>query len=316
MMRLFAGGRGIWTRGSQAKTPAPPLCIEVLWALVGQAFSLPRGCHRLLFAMFLFATLAGAQTLPLEPFHNSGQGVTAAFEGWFANPDGSYSILLGYYNRNQQQELEIPIGPQNRIEPGGPDRGQPTHFLPGRQWGLFTITVPKDFGDQKLTWTLTANGQTTAVPASLAPLWEVEPFKDANGNTPPALRFEGGASVQGPRPVEVTLAGSSPLTLTVFASDDASVIPGMRQPRTPPVTLTWSKYRGPGSVTFTNARPPVEKTGDPAATAAFTGKASTTATFSAPGEYLLHLVANDWSGKGGGGFQCCWTNALVKVSVK
>jgi hypothetical protein len=27
-------------------------------------------------------------------------------------------------------------------------------------------------------------------------------------------------------------------------------------------------------------------------------------------------VANDWSGVGGHGYQCCWTNALVKVSVK
>lgn len=267
-------------------------------------------------AAALTRVVAPAQNLPLEPFHNSGQGVTAAFEGWFANADGTYSVLFGYYNRNQQQDLDIPIGPQNRIEPGGPDQGQPTHFLPGRQWGLFTITVPKDFGDKKITWTLTANGQTTSVPASLAPLWEVEPFKDANGNTPPVLRLEGGASVQGPKPVQVSLSAAvaDPLTLNVSASDDASLIPGMRQPRTPPVTLTWSKFRGPGQVTFANARPPVEKTGDSGP--GFSGKASTTATFSEPGDYLLYLVANDWTGKGGGGFQCCWTNALVKVSVK
>ncbi|MBZ5576803.1 MAG: hypothetical protein LAP40_09620 [Acidobacteriia bacterium] len=261
------------------------------------------------------AALAPAQNLPLEPFHNSGQGVTAAFEGWFANPDGAYSILLGYYNRNQQQELDIPIGPQNHIEPGGPDQGQPTHFLPGRQWGVFTITVPKDFGDRKLTWTLTANGQTTAVPVSLAPLWEVEPLKDATGNAPPVLRFEGGASVQGPRPVQValTVTVNQPLTVTVFASDDAKLVPGMRAPRTPAVTLTWSKYRGPGVVTFAPPKPPVQKTED--VTAAFAGRATTTATFSEPGEYLLYVLANDWTGKGGGGFQCCWTNALVKVSV-
>lgn len=259
---------------------------------------------------------ATAQNLPLEPFHNSGQGVTAAFEGWFANPDGTYSILLGYYNRNQKQELDILIGPQNKIEPGGPDQGQPTHFLPGRQWGVFTVTVPKDFGDKKLTWTLTANGQTTSVPASLAPLWEVEPFKDANGNTPPVLRFENGASVQGPKPVLVPLTASvgDPLTLNVAASDDASLIPGMRKPRTPAVTLTWSKFRGPGSVTFANARPPVEKTEE--SPQGFSGRATTAATFTQPGEYMLYVVANDWTGKGGGGFQCCWTNALVSVSVK
>src|ERR1700751_4155664 len=113
---------------------------------------------------------ASAQTLPLEPFHNSGQGVIAAFEGWFANPDGTFSILLGYYNRNLKQAIDIPCGPNNKIAPGGPDPNQPAHFLPGRQWGIFTITVPKDFGDRKLTWTLTANGKTTTIPMSLNPL--------------------------------------------------------------------------------------------------------------------------------------------------
>jgi hypothetical protein len=259
---------------------------------------------------------AAAQELPIGPFHNSGQGVTAAFEGWFQNPDGTYSILFGYFNRNREQELDIPIGTDNRIEPGGPDRGQPTHFLPGRQWGLFTVTVPKDFGDRKITWTLTANGQTNSIPASLAALWEVEPLKDANGDTPPVLRFDGGASVQGPRPVTVSLstAVGSPLALDVQASDDAKLIPGMQRPKVPPVTLTWSKFRGPGPVTFSNAMPPVQPAEDSGA--GFSGKASTTAAFSQPGEYILYLVANDWSGKGGRGFQCCWTNALVKVSVK
>src|ERR1700681_4598472 len=87
--------------------------------------------------------LIGAQSLPLEPAHNSGQSITGAFEGWFANSDGSFSLLIGYYNRNLKQALDIPAGPDNRIDPGGPDRGQPTHFLSGRQWGVFTVTVPK-----------------------------------------------------------------------------------------------------------------------------------------------------------------------------
>src|SRR2546423_12857160 len=67
------------------------------------------------------------QHLPMEPAHDSGQSVTGAFEGWFKNPDGSFSLLLGYFNRNLKEELDIPIGAENRIEPGGPDRGQPTH---------------------------------------------------------------------------------------------------------------------------------------------------------------------------------------------
>lgn len=258
-----------------------------------------------------------AQNLPLEPLHSGGQSVTAAYEGWFLNPDGTFSILLGYYNRNQKQELDIPVGPDNKIEPGGPDRGQPTHFLTGRQWGMFTVTVPKDFGTQKISWTLTANGQTTTVPVGLNPLWEIQPLKDATENTPPVIKFEGGASVQGPRPITATLATRlpDPLTLTVWVSDDAKLVPGMRRPFTTAAMVNWNKFRGPGEVKFANARPPLEKVDDPASQAAFNGKATTTATFSEPGEYMLWVVANDWTGPGGRGFQCCWTNALVKVTV-
>src|SRR5580704_6226768 len=86
--------------------------------------------------------LALGQSLPLEPPHEAGASVTGSFEGWFKNPDGTFSLLVGYYNRNQKQEVDIPIGPNNRIEPGGPDRGQPAHFNPGRGWGLFAIKVP------------------------------------------------------------------------------------------------------------------------------------------------------------------------------
>src|SRR5215831_18889269 len=122
---------------------------------------------------------------------DSGQSITGAYEGWYRNPDGAYTMLVGYYNRNTKEILDIPVGPNNRIEPGGPDQGQPTHFLSRRQWGVFTITVPKDFGNKKLTWTIVANGQTTTIPMSLNPLWVVEPLKDAaTGNTPPVLRFE------------------------------------------------------------------------------------------------------------------------------
>ena len=53
--------------------------------------------------------------LPLEPKHDSGQGVTGAFEGWYKNPDGTFNILVGYYNRNLKQDLDIPVGPKNKV---------------------------------------------------------------------------------------------------------------------------------------------------------------------------------------------------------
>src|ERR1700688_4793000 len=94
------------------------------------------------------------QALPAEPLHDAGTSITGAFEGWYKNADGSFSLLVGYFNRNQRQELDIPIGPGNRIEPGGPARGQPTHFVPGRQYGMFVVKVPANFGTAKLTWTI------------------------------------------------------------------------------------------------------------------------------------------------------------------
>jgi hypothetical protein len=259
--------------------------------------------------------------LPLEPLHDAGQNVTAAYEGWFKNPDGSYSLLFGYFNRNLKQELDIPIGDNNRIDPGPPDQGQPTHFLPRRQWGFFTVTVPQNFGTDKLTWTLVANGQTAVVPAHLDARWEISPFFDVGiGNTPPLISFEEeGPSVQGPRGLSIALETTlpNPVTLNLWVADDAKTFQGGKAPDSPPVTVTWSKYRGPGTVTFANSKPAVEKADrkwNPAPV--FSGKATTTATFSEPGEYVLHVVANDWSGDGGGGFQCCWTYGLVKVSVR
>jgi hypothetical protein len=251
--------------------------------------------------------------LPLEPIRDSGQGVTGAFEGWYPNSDGSFTLLVGYFNRNEKATLDVPVGPNNRIEPGGPDMGQPTHFLPKRQWGVFTITVPKDFGDKKLTWTLVVNGETSSIPLSLNSKWAVQPFKDPSvGNTPPVVRLEAsGTPLQGP-PREITKSltttRSNPVTLTLWVSDDQRPDPVDRpKPGQPPITIFWSQARGPGNVTFANARAEIDKTD---------GKATTTATFAAPGEYVLRGQVNDFSGEGGGGNQCCWTNVLVKVLVE
>ena len=276
---------------------------------------------RMIARIALFSALSAAlfAQLPMEPPHNSGQSITGAFEGWFANQDGTFSILLGYYNRNAQEAMDIPVGENNHIDPGGPDYGQPTHFLPGRMWGIFTIKVPSDFGDRKLSWTIVANGKPTVIPFSLARDWEVSPFVQATGNTPPYIGFsQAGPFVNGPRgqSTEMTATAGEPLTITVWVADDAHVIPGMRRPATPAVALGWSKYRGPGEVTFSAGHPKIDKAEFSAPKTDFTGTATTTATFSTAGDYILRLVANDWTGEGGGGFQCCWSNAMVKVSVR
>lgn len=258
----------------------------------------------------------------------TGQGVTAAYEGWFYNKDGTISLLIGYFNRNTKQELDVPVGPNNRIEPGGPDQGQPTHFLAGRQYGVFAVRVPRDFGAKQITWTLVANGQTNVIPMHIKPDWVVEPFEDAGSkNTPPVLRFQpDGKALTGP-PVgnasTYTATMPNPLTLTAWVTDEPpklNVVANQSRGRSrgaagtpappppPPLSITWSKYRGPGQVTFAAAKPPIDK--------ADGGKTTTTVTFSEPGDYILRVQANDQSGDGGSGFQCCWSNAHVAVTVK
>ena len=127
----------------------------------------------------------------LEPLGTAGEAIYPAFEGWGPLKDGSNTLLLGYFNRNKTKRSTCRSVPTTGIEPGGPDFGQPTHFLSGRQWGMFAITVPKDFGTKKLTWTMTANGHTT-VGARSGPTrrYWIDFYKNgANGNEPPRIKF-------------------------------------------------------------------------------------------------------------------------------
>jgi len=292
--------------------------------------------------------------LVLEPLGSKGEAIFPAFEGWGPDKNGDNVILLGYYNRNKTQELDIPIGPDNRIEPDGPDFGQPTHFYPSRQHGVFAIKVPKDFGTKKLTWTLTANGQTSVVSFWMNPPYWVNFFKHpANGNEPPIIKFSpDGPTLTGP-PVGIaqTLSGvvGQKVPLTLWASDfptqntegedalavrnrassaarqtDAVAIIGGQvigsagrgaaasAAEPPDITVNWRKHRGPGDVVFANNRIPLVTKRDPKLFL----EATTSATFSAPGEYIIRAQINDTSGDGGGGEQCCWTTAHVRVVVK
>ncbi|MCC7177434.1 MAG: hypothetical protein IT177_03500 [Acidobacteria bacterium] len=270
--------------------------------------------------------LRAGQQLPSEPPRQFGASITGAFEGWFDDQDGTHNFLVGYLNRNMSRAMDVPIGPNNRIEPGGPDLGQPTHFEPGRKTGMFLVRVPASFTPKdRLTWTIVANGQSTVIPLRLHPDYVVSPFTDvAVGNKPPQLHLEEqGPALQGPvatleRAVTRTTSAKAPLALTAWVSDDAKYSSGSNAPMKdppPPVELTWSKFRGPGDVTFDKANPKMEVLEGGQVNQPFRGKATTSARFGAPGEYVLHVVANDYSGDGGGGEVCCWTFGLVKVTV-
>ena len=130
-------------------------------------------------AAFALAILVAAGSAPgaaqTRFMYSSGQTVSPAYEGWMPNADGSFTMVFGYMNSNWQQEFDVPIGPQNTIEPGGPDQGQPTHFYPRRNPFLFSIRVPADFGTKELTWTLTTNGKTEKAYASLKSDYQIDP---------------------------------------------------------------------------------------------------------------------------------------------
>lgn len=285
------------------------------------------------FGLALATAGLSAQTLlPSTPKKGFGASVTPAYDGWYENADGSKTLLVGYYNRNWKQEVDIPIGPANHFEPGDPDRGQPTHFVTNRAFGMFTITVPKTFGPtERLWWVLTENGVTSRVGLILSPDYNITPQhaseESPNGkyNVPPLLRFAAdGPSVQSPAAslataIQRRAVAGEPMTLDLWTEDDALYSSGSNAPmgaRMPPVVeFVVAKYRGPGTVTVGKDLDhlTVIRGGKPMEP--FAGKASTTVTFSEPGDYVLHVTANDYSGKGGGATGCCWTTAMVKVSV-
>src|SRR5262245_46908827 len=168
--------------------------------------------------------------LPLsQTIRERGSSVTGAFEGWYYGKDGNTYALVGYFNRNTKQEFDIPIGPNNRLDPGGPDQGQPTHFIPGRQWGVFSVKLPKDLGTKKLTWTIVANGFTNAITLHKQADYIVEPYEDAaNKNTPPKLKFEPNGQTFTGAPVGIAAKYNAtvgtPLAITLWATDEGPKI--------------------------------------------------------------------------------------------
>lgn len=290
-------------------------------------------------------------SLPLsQTIRERGSSVTGAYEGWFYGKDGATYALVGYFNRNTKQEFDIPIGPNNRIEPGGPDQGQPTHFNPGRQWGVFAVKLPKDLGNKRLTWTIVANGFTNTITLHTQADYIVEPYEDAaNKNTPPKITFDpAGQAVMGP-PVtaaaKLSATVGTPLALTAWITDEGPKINipepfgrgrGRGRGGEPAAgrggdAAAQAPGRGRGAAgaeffapprlaaNWTKFRGPGDVKFDsarPSIDMEHDGKATTNARFSAPGEYILRLESNDSTGTGGGGFQCCWSTAYVAVSVK
>ncbi len=239
---------------------------------------------------------------------NSGQSVVPYFEGWIKNPDGSFDMVFGYFNRNWKQELAIPVGPDNKVEPMTGDANQPTYFLPRRQRWVYRVRVPANFGKQSVVWTITANGRTERAYGEMLPAQEInERVVMTNGN------FDPGDDDPN-KPPTLTIATSftakvnTPLALTVAASDDGLPKPRAAPKPPPPPTdgrpaaftaqvnssgparprglsVNWLQYRGPAKAIVEPAGPIQVPGGQ--------GDAQASVRFTEPGTYKLIALASD-----------------------
>jgi hypothetical protein len=183
-------------------------------------------------AVAMVATGAGAQSLS----YTKGQNISPAYEGWEQAPDGTKYFLFGYMNRNWEEEIDVPVGPENGFNPGGADQGQPTHFLPRRNRFVFRVKVPNGFTEKdELIWTLTTHGKTEKAYATLRPDYVVDDVVKASetgalgaGTSSPEVRANKPPTVHIQEIKSRTVKAGEPLTVVSDVKDDG--IPKRRTP--------------------------------------------------------------------------------------
>jgi hypothetical protein len=259
-----------------------------------------------LFAALLFVLAAGLASLKAqqEPSFpgvplTRGQDVSPTYDGWERNADGTITMYFGYFNRNAEEDVDVPLGPNNAFDLGNGDQGQPTHFYPGRKWWVFKVVVPQDWPkDKRLVWTLNNRGHMNQAKGWLQPEWEV--IKDgiilSGFRNRVAETAAGGYKV----PISVTGGPAQTITLPATAKLTATATPlsaegcegdalgrcasGVDLKR---FQVRWSVYRGAGKVQI-----------DPEVSPSVGGKPITSepkVTFPAPGKYRLRATATDGS---------------------
>jgi len=175
------------------------------------------------------------QRVPAQSLsYTKGQNVAPAYEGWEQGPDGTKYFLFGYMNRNWEEEIDVPVGPDNGFNVGGADQGQPTHFLPRRNRFVFKVRVPNGFSDKdELIWTLTTHGKTEKAYASLRYDYVVDDVVKASetgalgaGTSSPEVRSNKPPAVTVEEVKARSVKIGQPLTLVAQVTDD-----GIPKPR-------------------------------------------------------------------------------------
>lgn len=307
--------------------------------------SLPVGkLVALMAGAMLVAAPASAQErqLPLKPAAPEERPVVPFMEGWYANGDGSVTISFGYFNLNQDSIVAIPLGEANSIEPERFDGMQPTVFFPGRNHGVFGVTVPADMRDQDVWWALTnGNGEVAKVPGrSNASSYELDRNPRPHGSLPPLVWFEDeerAATDPAGVVAERTLTTSvgQPVTLEAHVRDPSAHDPEDPQMRDGvPVNVMWVRHQGPGPVTYTrHESTPEEQSGERGAGLGVQmvpppqgpnliqlpdgeGTVRVNATFPEAGEYVIRIRADNFGARDSNPLdQCCWSNGYVRVHV-
>ncbi|MCB1670706.1 MAG: hypothetical protein R3F41_13430 [Gammaproteobacteria bacterium] len=290
-----------------------------------------------LMAAPLYAQLpAHLRDFPLASRKASGEPIAPMFNGWIGNPDGSVQLVFGFANQNREDVLDIPLGPDNKLEPARFDGAQPTHFPTYRRGGfvgiqergVFAVTVPADMAGTEVIWTLTSGGQTYSVPGrATSTSYEMSPDPAAFGSTNPAIRFDpnGMESTdrEGIYASRLTARVGEPVTLTAYVQDR-----GVREqyPELPrfiyPVGTEWILHQGPAVPEFDQAR--ITGRERDRQDAGESGRqdgngweqVTTQATFPVPGDYVVRLRVDNFSAPDSKfDNQCCWTNAYVPVTI-
>ncbi|MDE0509940.1 MAG: hypothetical protein OXI17_15085 [Gammaproteobacteria bacterium] len=278
-----------------------------------------------------FLSLTPPEGLPIIPL----------MEGWVANEDGTTTISFGFINRNTDEDVDIPLGENNYIEPAEFDGMQPTHFPSGRSTGVFTVTLPEDQADIDVWWNLqTGESEVLRVPGRRgASAYELDFIRPRpQGSLQPLAAF-GDTELSAGLSANISDYGASvavgeTVELVLNASDPAD-----RDPEDPrfgeplDMNVEFSKHQGPGDVTFErdpNAPEP-ENPFDPddprfefftgpqpnrAIVEGGAGSAMVMATFSAPGDYIIRAAVDVHTAPDSSyGDQCCWTNVYQRVTV-
>jgi hypothetical protein len=289
-------------------------------------------CAALLSSAPALAQAPASYVFPLQPYPEFGLPVSPIMEGWYDNGDGTYTISFGYLNRNRNSVVHIPLGEDNNLDNSDLNGLQPTVFLPGRQHGVFGITIPAEERANDVWWTIANEGdEVHRVPGrARIGAYELDWAPRAHGAFPPTMWFESrDDSTMGPHGVTAAQTlearvGDS-IELSVNVADD-SLILNVDDPQDPRyanrlLRVRWSVFQGePEGVEFdTGASDNGVVPGPGPAVVRLPdgfGAARVNVTFKTPGEYVFLATSDNFvRGDSRATNQCCWSNAYQRVTV-